>query len=90
MSRRESKSSSRTYTGPKSDHFDGERFFDPHGAPPKSLREVLRWQFGGGRQRAKWPDWVENAASDTPPPHDFNASSAEQGASSQAQDSTAN
>jgi L-ascorbate metabolism protein UlaG (beta-lactamase superfamily) len=58
----------KTYSGPKSDHFDGERFFDPHGAPPKKLREVLRWQFGGERQRAKWPDWVENAFSDTPPP----------------------
>ena len=64
MSRRNVK----TYSGPKSDHFDGERFFDPDGAPPKQLREVLRWQFGGERQRAKWPDWVENAFSDAPPP----------------------
>jgi len=55
------------YSGPKSDHFDGERFFDPHGAPPRKLREVLRWQFGRKRQRAKWPDWVENAFSDIPP-----------------------
>ena len=23
------------YSGPVSDHFDGTRFFDPHGAPPK-------------------------------------------------------
>jgi L-ascorbate metabolism protein UlaG (beta-lactamase superfamily) len=64
MSRRNRK----IYSGPKSDHFDGERFFDPHGAPPKQLREVLRWQFGGERMRAKWPDWVENTFSDTPPP----------------------
>jgi L-ascorbate metabolism protein UlaG (beta-lactamase superfamily) len=64
MSRRDRK----IYSGPKSDHFDGERFFDPHGAPPKQLREVLRWQFGGERMRAKWPDWVENTFSDTPPP----------------------
>jgi len=64
MSRRNRK----TYSGPKSDHFDGERFFDPHGAPPKQLREVLRWQFGGERMRAKWPVWVENTFSDTPPP----------------------
>ena len=27
----------------------------------RSLAEVLRWQFGGGRKRAKWPDWVPNA-----------------------------
>jgi L-ascorbate metabolism protein UlaG (beta-lactamase superfamily) len=64
MSRR----SEKTYSGPKSDHFDGERFFDPHGAPPKKLREVLRWQFGGEGERAKWPEWVENAFFDTPPP----------------------
>jgi L-ascorbate metabolism protein UlaG (beta-lactamase superfamily) len=64
MSRRNPK----TYSGPKSDHFDGERFFDPDGAPPKALREVLRWQFDGKRERATWPDWVENAFSDTPPP----------------------
>jgi len=64
MSRRNAK----TYSGPKSDHFDGERFFDPHGAPPKKLREVLRWQFGGDRKRSKWPDWIQNAHSDTPPP----------------------
>jgi L-ascorbate metabolism protein UlaG (beta-lactamase superfamily) len=64
MSRRNPK----TYSGPKSDHFDGERFFDPDGAPPKALREVLRWQFDGKRERAAWPDWVENAFSDTPPP----------------------
>ena len=42
----------KTYDGPVSDHFDGLHFFDPDGAPPKSLGEVLRWQFGGGRQRA--------------------------------------
>ena len=42
-----------TYDGPVSDHFDGTHFFDPDGVPPKSLGEVLRWQFGRGRQRAE-------------------------------------
>jgi hypothetical protein len=28
--------------GPVSDHFDGARFFDPHGASPKSRRDLLR------------------------------------------------
>ena len=55
------------YDGPVSDHFDGKLFFDPDGTPPKSLGEVLRWQFGGGRKRAVWPDWVENEFADTPP-----------------------
>jgi L-ascorbate metabolism protein UlaG (beta-lactamase superfamily) len=55
-------------SGPLSDHFDGVRFFDPDGVPPKTLREVLRWQFGGDRNRANWPDWVPSPFSDTPPP----------------------
>src|ERR1700685_1782153 len=41
----------KTYAGPVSDHFDGERFFDPDGMPPKSLTEVLRWQFRRNRPR---------------------------------------
>ena len=58
----------KTYAGPVSDHFDGTQFFDPDGVPPKSLGEVLRWQFGGDRQRAAWPEWVPNPPADTPPP----------------------
>ena len=55
------------YIGPISDHFDGTHFYDRNGMPPKTLREVLRWQFGSGRKRHPWPDWVENAFADTPP-----------------------
>jgi L-ascorbate metabolism protein UlaG (beta-lactamase superfamily) len=58
----------KTYSGPVSDHFDGERFFDPDGAPPKSLGQVLRWQFGRGRKRATWPEWAPSPHADTPPP----------------------
>jgi L-ascorbate metabolism protein UlaG (beta-lactamase superfamily) len=57
----------KSYSGPISDHFDGEHFFDPDGAPPKSLRDVLRWQFGGGRQRQVWPEWAPSPTVDTPP-----------------------
>lgn len=57
----------KTYDGPASDHFNGLHFFDPDGAPPKSLREVLRWQFSGKRQRATWPEWVPSHHADTPP-----------------------
>ena len=57
-----------SYAGPVSDHFDGTHFFDPDGSPPKKLSEVLRWQFGRGRQRQKWPDWVPSPHADTPPP----------------------
>jgi L-ascorbate metabolism protein UlaG (beta-lactamase superfamily) len=58
----------RDYEGPVSDHFDGTRFFDPDGSPPKSLAEVLRWQFGPDRQREKWPDRAPSPYADTPPP----------------------
>jgi hypothetical protein len=48
---------SRYYSGPISDHFDGERFFDPNGTPTGSRRNLLRWFIGrhwrGGK--AKWP-----------------------------------
>ena len=58
----------KAYSGPVSDHFDGERFFDRDGMPPKSLGEVLRWQLGE-RKRFAWPDWVDNEPhADTPPP----------------------
>ena len=33
----------RYHQGPVSDHFDGLRFFDPHGSAPKSFAELLRW-----------------------------------------------
>jgi L-ascorbate metabolism protein UlaG (beta-lactamase superfamily) len=58
----------KTYDGPVSDHFDGLHFFDPDGSPPKSLRAVLSWQFGGRSQRAAWPDWAPSGYADTPPP----------------------
>jgi len=58
----------KTYAGPVSDHFDGMQFYDPDGVPPKSLREVLRWQFGPGRQRQAWPEWAPSPHADSPPP----------------------
>jgi L-ascorbate metabolism protein UlaG (beta-lactamase superfamily) len=60
-------STMKTYDGPASDHFDGLHFFDPDGSPPKSLGEVLRWQFGGRGARSVWPDWVPSPYADTPP-----------------------
>jgi hypothetical protein len=54
----------KTYAGPVSDHFDGMRFFDPDGVPPKSLGDVLRWQFGPGRERLAWPDWAPSPHAD--------------------------
>ena len=45
---------------PLSDHFDGERFFNPNGNSPRGFRDLLRWQFG--RKPGAWPAWVENTA----------------------------
>jgi L-ascorbate metabolism protein UlaG (beta-lactamase superfamily) len=50
----------RYYAGAPSDHFDGERFFNPGQArTDRSLRERLRWRTGGGRSR--WPEQVAGA-----------------------------
>ena len=56
----------RYYSGPPSDHFDGERFFHP-GLPSadKSLREVLRWSLGS--KRPAWPEVVEARSGLRPP-----------------------
>lgn len=43
----------RYYQGPPSDHFDGEVFFNPGGASPAKLRDIMRWRFM--EKRAKWP-----------------------------------
>jgi L-ascorbate metabolism protein UlaG (beta-lactamase superfamily) len=59
--------SMKTYSGPVSDHFDGTRFFDPDGVPPKSLGDVLRWQFGPGRKRQAWPESAPSRYADVPP-----------------------
>jgi len=58
---------SRYYQGPVSDHFDGERFFDPHGAPPRSRRDLLRWHMERRASRAKWPAWAPSPFADRPP-----------------------
>lgn len=47
-----------SYEGPPSDHFDGERFFQPGVASHKSFFDLLRWSLSG--DRAEWPEWVAN------------------------------
>src|SRR5687768_2937713 len=57
------------YEGPRSGHFDGERFFNPtpgpastpHGGPARFLNRVI-----GSSERAQWPDRIPVAA--TVPP----------------------
>jgi L-ascorbate metabolism protein UlaG (beta-lactamase superfamily) len=60
---------SRYYHGPVSDHFDGERFFNPYGAAPRSRHALLRWyidRYWRGT-RAKWPAWAPSPYADRPP-----------------------
>ena len=56
----------RYYSGPVSDHFDGERFYSPGGAADKSLRELLRMA-AGSRKRVPWPKIYPRIAFDKPP-----------------------
>lgn len=53
------------YSGPRSDHFDGVRFFSPGQPPDRGLVELARWQLGGGRE--PWPDQFPSPFSDKPP-----------------------
>lgn len=41
------------HQGPKSDHFDGRRFFNPTGDATKGFADLIRWQWFGDRQ--DWP-----------------------------------
>lgn len=53
------------YSGPVSDHFDGERFRNL--TPPRETSRwaALQWQFN--RNMGPWPEWVENEVMDKPP-----------------------
>jgi L-ascorbate metabolism protein UlaG (beta-lactamase superfamily) len=60
---------SRYYQGPVSDHFDGERFFNPVRSPLRNRGELLRWQIDRrwGSTRARWPAWAPSPYADRPP-----------------------
>jgi L-ascorbate metabolism protein UlaG (beta-lactamase superfamily) len=60
---------SRYYSGPVSDHFDGERFFDPRGVPLGGRGGFRRWlvdRYWRGT-RTKWPAWAPSPYVDRPP-----------------------
>nr|WP_202910656.1 MBL fold metallo-hydrolase [Pseudoroseomonas vastitatis] len=53
--------------GAASDHFDGERFFNPDGAAPRGVLDLARWKLGGDNQN--WPDaYPSPFPPDRPPP----------------------
>ena len=51
---------------PLSDHFDGTRFFNPHGAPPRPFKDVITWQ--RTRHQTAWP--ASRPLRSYPPPPD--------------------
>jgi L-ascorbate metabolism protein UlaG (beta-lactamase superfamily) len=60
---------SRYYHGPVSDHFDGERFYNPYGTSPRGRNALLRWyvdRYWRGT-KAKWPAWAPSPYADRPP-----------------------
>src|SRR3984957_3841109 len=60
---------SRYYSGPVSDHFNGERFFDPQGVPLRGRSDLRRWlvdRYWRGT-RTKWPAWAPSPYADRPP-----------------------
>src|SRR5262245_27686749 len=54
------------HRGPATDHFDGLRFFDPHGVPPRSFFDLARW-VAARRNLNGWPAWAPSPYSDRPP-----------------------
>ena len=61
------------YTGPKSNHFDGQHFFNPDGddvnpATPGTIPLDLLWSILTGRGRPAWPDHIHVMPS-KPAPH---------------------
>ena len=50
------------YQGPVSDHFDGTVFYNPGGVEPGTFRDLVKWQFGGGRIA-----WSKDVPSPFPP-----------------------
>lgn len=59
MAAKKSKKANPYYTGPKSGHFNGHRFFNPDGANPEGLRAFLKWQFSD--RGARWPRQFDSA-----------------------------
>ncbi|MGH9404827.1 MAG: MBL fold metallo-hydrolase [Terriglobia bacterium] len=53
-----------TYRGPRSDHFDGKRFFNPGEPEPRGLRDFIRWRISA----APGPWLRYDAVPSGPPP----------------------
>jgi L-ascorbate metabolism protein UlaG (beta-lactamase superfamily) len=54
-----------SYSGPPSDHFNGEFFFNPSGGLPGSGRGVIHWL--ANRKPGPWRKWIDVPPSPIPP-----------------------
>lgn len=53
------------YRGPRSDHFDGDRFHNHHGREQSIQGSFLRWQMT--KEPGWWPEWIETPPGPPPP-----------------------
>jgi len=53
------------YSGPLSDHFDGQRFFNPSEDRSRGFGDFLRWQLT--KREVPWPDSYQSSFQDAPP-----------------------
>jgi L-ascorbate metabolism protein UlaG (beta-lactamase superfamily) len=53
------------YRGPLSDHFDGQRFYNPGGERSRSFVDFLQWQIT--KRAVPWPEVYPSPFQDTPP-----------------------
>jgi L-ascorbate metabolism protein UlaG (beta-lactamase superfamily) len=64
------------YSGPPSDHFDGQRFFNPDEDGSRGFGDFLRWQLT--KREVPWPESYPSPFQDAPParvgPHDLRIS----------------
>ncbi len=58
-------SCSNYYEGKMSDHFDGNRFFDPEIRNDKNFLSFLKWQFN--KKSISWPEHIDVKQYDIPP-----------------------
>ncbi|WP_345240141.1 MBL fold metallo-hydrolase [Nibrella saemangeumensis] len=53
------------YTGPVSDHFDGQQFFNPNQVEPRGFKDVLSWMLN--RDRTEWAPYRDVPPGPPPP-----------------------
>jgi len=55
------------HSGPPSDHFDGQRFFNPGEDGPQGFADFLRWRLT--KREVPWPETYPSPFQDQPPSH---------------------